>query len=145
MTPAFYDEGHMLLRAHLKCLQDQTFKDFGVWLIDPHYEKRKDVIPEIVEHYGLNIVHVPYSPNPFIAKRLNCSIFNAVYCYSRTPRIVRLSCYRYRLNQNGIMGTSILDAGPQINLANANARVILGVLGYNHDTSGVLTMNIVEK
>jgi len=95
MTPAFYDEGHMLLRAQLKCLSQQTFKDFDVWLIDPHYDKRKEVIPEIAEHYGLNIVHVPYSPNTFIAKRLDCAIFNAVYCYSRAPRIVRLSCYRF--------------------------------------------------
>lgn len=95
MTPAFYDENHMLLRAQLNCLSKQTFKDFDVWLIDPHYNKRKDVVPEMASHYNLNIVHVPYSPNPFIAKRLDCAIFNAVYCYSRSPRIVRLSCYRF--------------------------------------------------
>jgi len=98
MTPAFYDEKHMLLQAQLKCLQSQTFKDFDVWLIDPHYEKRKDIIPEFAEKYKLNIFHVPYSPNPNIAKRLDCAIFNAVYCYSRAPRIVRLSCYRFVKN-----------------------------------------------
>lgn len=95
MTPAFYDQDNILLRTQLNCLSKQTVKDFDVWLIDPHYAKRKDIIPELSERYKLNIVHVPYAPNIYISKLLDCSIFNAVYCYSRAPRIVRYSCYRF--------------------------------------------------
>jgi hypothetical protein len=95
MTPAFYDENNMLLRMQLNCLSKQTVKDFDVWLIDPHYNKRKNIIPELSDIYKLDIKHIPYIPNQNIAKKLDCSIFNAVYCYSTSPKIVRYSCYRF--------------------------------------------------
>lgn len=95
MTPAFFYPGDNLLRAQLRCLSEQTFKDFDVLLVDSHYEKRKGYMGELAEKYKLNIVHVPYTPNLNIAKRLDCSIFNAPYCYSESPRIVRFSCWRF--------------------------------------------------
>jgi hypothetical protein len=95
MTPAFWDEGHVMLRAQLKCLSVQTAKDFDVWLIDPHYQKRKTVIPELAQKFGLDIKHVPYAPNTRIAKYFDCAIFNAAYCYSDAPVNVRYSCYRF--------------------------------------------------
>jgi hypothetical protein len=94
MTPAFYDAGHRLLRLQLQCLARQTCQDFEVWLIDPHFQKRQAVIPELAAHYGLRLVHVPYAPNRRIAKVLDCAIFNAVFCYAEAPRVVRYSCYR---------------------------------------------------
>lgn len=95
MTPAFYDAENMLLRAQLKCLSIQTCKDFDVWLIDPHYQKRKAVIPELAARFALDIKHVPYTPNTRIAKNVDCAIFNAAYCYSESPVNVRYSCYRF--------------------------------------------------
>lgn len=95
MTPAFFYEGDFLLRAQLRCLSEQEFKDFDVLLIDPHYSKRVGYMNELRERYKLNIVHVPYMPNPNVAKRLDCAIFNAPYCYSESPRIVRYSCWRF--------------------------------------------------
>jgi len=95
MTPSFWDDEHMLLRTQLKCLSRQTCRDFDVMLVDPHYRKRKDVIPELAEMYGLEIIHVPYEPAQHIAKAFDCAIFNAAYCYSSSPRIVRYSCYRF--------------------------------------------------
>jgi hypothetical protein len=50
---------------------------------------------ELAEKYKLSITHIPYTPNLRIAKRLDCSIFNAPYCYSESPRIVRYSCWRF--------------------------------------------------
>jgi len=94
MTPSFYDADHRLLRLQLKCLSRQTCSDFDVWLMDPHYQKRREVIPELAGDYGLRLIHVPYVPNTRIAKVLDCSIFNAVFCYSESPRIARYSCYR---------------------------------------------------
>src|SRR5690349_8995494 len=70
MTPAYYDRNHALLRAQLRCLAEQTCKDFDVWLIDPHYSRRRSVVPELAEHYRLNLVHVPYQPNTHVAKIL---------------------------------------------------------------------------
>ena len=95
MTPAFYDREHMLLRAQLKCLSKQTVMDFDVWLIDPHYNKRKDIIPELSDKFGLDIKHIPYSPALHIAKRYDCAIFNATFVYSPSPINVRYSCYRF--------------------------------------------------
>lgn len=95
MTPSFCYEGDWLLRAQLKCLSEQTFKDFSVMLIDAHFSKRRSYMPELAEKYGLRIEHIPYDPNPHVAKRLDCSIFNAAYCYSESPRIVRYSCWRF--------------------------------------------------
>lgn len=95
MTPAFYDPEHMLLRAQLRCLMHQTVKDFDVWLFDPHYQKRKDVIPEIAERMKLDIKHVPYAPATHVAKIYDCAIFNSGYCYSQAPTNVRYSCYRF--------------------------------------------------
>ena len=95
MTPAFYEPEHRLLRAQLGCLARQTRRDFDVWLIDPHYQKRRTAIPELAERLGLRIVHVPYSANTRIAKTLDCAIFNAVFCFSEAPRIARYSCYRF--------------------------------------------------
>jgi len=97
MTPAFRFGGDddWLLRAQLKCLSEQTFKDFDVFLIDPHWRKRRNYVPELAATYKLNLVHIPYTPNLRIAKRLDCSVFNAVYCYSESPRIVRYSCWRF--------------------------------------------------
>ena len=95
MTPAFFDENHMLLKAQLNCLSNQTIKDFDVYLIDPHYQKRKTVIPELAEKYKLDIKHIPYIPNTHISKLLDCSIFNAGYCYSTSQINVRYSCYRF--------------------------------------------------
>ena len=95
MTPAFYDTHHRLLQAQLRCLKEQTVKDFDVWLIDPHYEKRKWVVPEIAQKFKLDIKHVPYAPNIRIGKVLDCAIFNAAYVYSRSPINVRFSCYRF--------------------------------------------------
>ena len=92
MTPAFYDREHMLLRAQLKCLYKQTVMDFDVWLIDPHYNKRKDIIPELSDKFGLDIKHIPYSPALHIAKRYDCAIFNATFVYSPSPITVRDSC-----------------------------------------------------
>lgn len=95
MTPAFYDAENILLRTQLKCLSLQTCKDFDVWLIDPHYQKRKDIIGELASRFGLDIKHVPYTPNTRIAKNVDCAIFNAAYCYSQSPVNVRYSCYRF--------------------------------------------------
>lgn len=95
MTPAYYDEGHWLLRAQLRCLAEQTAKDFDVWLIDPHYHKRKNIVPELAQHYKLNLIHVPYRPNQRIAKIFDCAVFNAIYCYSQSPKIARYSCWRF--------------------------------------------------
>lgn len=95
MTPSFYDPDHMLLRTQLRCLSTQTCDDFGVILVDPHYRKRRLVVPELAEIYNLAITHVPYEPSTNVAKVLDCAIFNAAYCYSRSPRIVRYSCYRF--------------------------------------------------
>lgn len=95
MTPAFIFEGDWLLRAQLRCLSEQTAKDFDVLLIDAHYEKRKGYMPELSGKYRLNIVHVPYTPNQHVAKRLDCAVFNAPYCYSESPRMVRYSCWRF--------------------------------------------------
>ena len=97
MTPAFRygGDGDWLLRAQLRCLSEQTFKDFDVLIVDPHYSKRKAYMPELAQHYNLHIVHVPYTPNTYIAKRLDCAVFNAAYCYSESPRVVRYSCWRF--------------------------------------------------
>lgn len=95
MTVGFRYHGDWLLRAQLRCLSEQTFKDFDVLLCDPHYLKRKDSISELAQHYKLNIVHVPYTPNLLIAKRLDCAAFNAPYLFSESPRIVRYSCWRF--------------------------------------------------
>lgn len=95
MTPSFYDDEHILLRAQLKCLSVQTNKDFDVWLIDPHYQKRKSVVPELAEKFCLDIKHVPYTPCTRVAKILDCAIFNAAYMYSQAPVNVRYSCYRF--------------------------------------------------
>jgi hypothetical protein len=95
MTPSFIFDGDWLLRAQLKCLSEQTFKDFDVWLIDAHYSKRHGYMQELREKYNLDIVHVPYSPNLSVAKKLDCSIFNAPYVYSESPKIVRYSCWRF--------------------------------------------------
>jgi hypothetical protein len=95
MTPAFYYEGDWLLRAQLRCLSEQVAKDFTVLLIDPHFSKRNGYMDELRQHYKLDIVHVPYTPNQNIAKRLDCAVFNAAYCYSESPRIVRYSCWRF--------------------------------------------------
>jgi len=95
MTPSFLMEGDNLLRAQLRCLSEQEFKDFDVLLVDSHYQKRKGYMPELAEKYKLNLVHVPYTPNLRIAKRLDCAIFNAPYCYSESPKIVRYSCWRF--------------------------------------------------
>ena len=113
MHPSYYDDQHMLLRMQLDCLAKQECKDFDVWMIDVHYHKRKHVIPELAKHYGLDIKHVPYTPNTRIAKRLDCSIFNAVYCYSVSPRIVRYSCYRFVRPQ---FTKLILEAPQDVNL-----------------------------
>lgn len=95
MSPAFFYEGDWLLRAQLKCLSEQKARDFTVMLIDAHWQKRKGYMPELAERYKLDIVHVPYLPNQHVAKRLDCAIFNAPYCYSESSRIVRLSCWRF--------------------------------------------------
>lgn len=95
MTPSFFYEGDNLLRAQLRCLSEQKAKDFDVLLVDSHYSKRKTYSRELAEHYGLNIIHVPYQPNTRVAKKLDCAVFNAGYCYSESPKIVRLSCWRF--------------------------------------------------
>ena len=81
MTPSFWDDAHMLLRAQLRCLAEQRNRDFDVMLVDPHYRKRRTVVPELAEIYGLEIAHIPYEPNVHVAKKLDCAIFNAAYCY----------------------------------------------------------------
>lgn len=95
MTPAFFFEGDWLLRAQLKCLSEQTYRDFEVMLIDPHYSKRRLTVGEMAEHYKLNITHIPYFPNLDAARKLDCSVFNAPYLFSESPNIVRLSCWRF--------------------------------------------------
>ncbi len=95
MTPSFFFPGDWLLRAQLKCLSQQVFKNFDVYLMDSHYSKRVDLVPRYADEYKLHIVHVPYKPNTRVAKRLDCAIFNAPYLYSESPRIVRLSCWRF--------------------------------------------------
>jgi len=95
MTPSFLMEGDNLFRAQLRCLSEQEFKDFDVVVIDCHYQKRKGYMSELAEKYGLNIVHIPYTPNLRIAKLLDCAIFNAPYLFSESPKIVRYSCWRF--------------------------------------------------
>lgn len=97
MTPSFRygADGDWLLRAQLRCLSEQKFKDFDVVLIDSHYNKRVSYIPELAKHYNLTLVHVPYQPNLRVAKRLDCAVFNAPYLFSESPRIVRYSCWRF--------------------------------------------------
>lgn len=95
MTPAFFFEGDTLLMAQLRCLSEQTFKDFEVMLIDPHYSKRRSYIPEVADQYKLNITHIPYFPNLDAARKLDCSVFNAPYLFSESANIVRYSCWRF--------------------------------------------------
>lgn len=94
LTPAFLMEGDWLFKMQLRCLSEQEFKDFTVLVVDAHYSKRVKYMHELAAHYNLQIVHVPYSPDTKVAKRLDCQIFNAAYCYSESPRIVRYSCWR---------------------------------------------------
>jgi hypothetical protein len=58
MTPSFFFEGDWLLKAQLKTLSCQKNKDFDVFLIDSHYSKRINLIPEYAEKYNLNLVHI---------------------------------------------------------------------------------------
>lgn len=95
MTPAFFYTEDFLFKAQLRCLSEQTNKEFGVLVVDPHYSRRKDYMPALAAEYGLAITHVPYHPNTLIAKKLDCAIFNAPYLYSESPRIVRFSCWRF--------------------------------------------------
>jgi hypothetical protein len=95
MTPSFFSEGDNLFKAQLKCLSEQENKDFDVFVIDCHYSRRKDLIPQYKDYYKLNIIHIPYKPNLNIAKKFDCAIFNAPYMYSEAPRVVRLSCWRF--------------------------------------------------
>jgi hypothetical protein len=95
LTPAFFYPGDFLFKAQLRCLSEQANKDFGVLVVDAHYSKRKDYMPELAAHYKLAITHVPYAPNTRVAKTLDCQIFNAPYLYSESPRIVRYSCWRF--------------------------------------------------
>lgn len=95
MTPAFFYEGDWLLRAQLRCLSEQTFKDFEVNIADPHYSKRRLHINELAEKYKLNIVHYPYHPNLSVAKKLDIAVFNTPYLFSESPKIVRYSCWRF--------------------------------------------------
>jgi len=97
MTPAFRfgKDSDWLFRAQLKCLSEQEFKDFGVLVIDPHFNKRKSYMPELAEKYKLAITHIPYKPNLSVAKLLDCSVFNAPYLFSESPKIVRYSCWRF--------------------------------------------------
>jgi hypothetical protein len=113
MTPSFWDNEQIFLRTQLKCLSEQTVKDFDVWLIDPHYNKRKDIIPELANRFKLDIKHIPYSPNTHIAKNVDCSIFNAGYCYSESPINIRYSCYRFVRN-NFI--ESVLNSPKDVNI-----------------------------
>lgn len=101
LTPSFRYGGDndWLLRAQLRCLSEQEFKDFDVVLIDPHYQKRKGYMPELAKRYNLNLVHIPYTPNLRVAKRLDCACFNAPYLFSESPKIVRYSCWRFVLPQ----------------------------------------------
>lgn len=97
MTPSFRFNGDddTLLRAQLRCLSEQEFKEFDVLLVDCHYQKRKGYISELAERYKLNLVHVPYLPNLQAAKKLDCAIFNAPYLFSESKKIVRYSCWRF--------------------------------------------------
>ncbi|MAE81235.1 MAG: hypothetical protein CMB80_00760, partial [Flammeovirgaceae bacterium] len=95
MTPAFWDDDQLLLKSQLKCLSDQTVDYFDVWMFDSHYEKRKDIVPELADRYSLDIKHVPYIPAIHISKKHDCSIFNAAFVYSPSPMNVRLSCWRF--------------------------------------------------
>lgn len=95
MTPAFFYEGDWLLKAMLRCLSEQTNKDFLTLIIDPHYNTRSKYMGELADYYKLNIEHVPYVPNTHVAKKLDCAVFNSPYCYSESPRIVRYSCWRF--------------------------------------------------
>lgn len=97
MTPSFRFGGNddWLLRAQLKCLSEQAFKEFDVVLIDSHYNKRWRYIPELAAHYNLRLIHIPYTPNLRVAKKLDCAIFNAPYLFSESTRIVRYSCWRF--------------------------------------------------
>lgn len=95
MTPSFWCEGDWLLRAQLRCLSEQVMKDFDVLIVDAHYSRRVHYMSELAERYKLNIVHVPYVPATHVAKRMDCAVFNAAYCFSESPRIVRLSCWRF--------------------------------------------------
>jgi len=97
MTPAFRygGENDWLLRAQLRCLSEQEFKDFDVLIVDPHFNKRRSYMPELQQRYNLNVVHVPYRPNQRVASRLDCAVFNAPYLFSESPRIVRYSCWRF--------------------------------------------------
>lgn len=95
MTPAFIYEGDWLFKAQLRCLSEQTNKNFTVLVVDPHYSKRIAYMDEIATHYNLQIVHVPYYGNTHVGKFLDCAVFNAPYCYSESPRIVRYSCWRF--------------------------------------------------
>tara|TARA_Y100000310_G_C20669379_1_gene809380 strand:+ start:145 stop:1386 length:1242 start_codon:yes stop_codon:yes gene_type:complete len=113
MTPSFYDKENMLLRAQLKCLSTQTVKDFDVFLIDCHYDKRRDVIPELANKFNLDIKHIPYIPAKHHAKFYDCAIFNASYIYSPSTRNARYSCYRFVKND---YVKKILDAPEGVNV-----------------------------
>lgn len=84
-----------MLRAQLRCLAEQSNKDFDVFIIDPHFSKRSSYMGELASKYRLNIRHLPYHPNTRVAKMLDCQIFNAPYLFSESPRIVRYSCWRF--------------------------------------------------
>jgi hypothetical protein len=95
MTPSFIYPGDNLFRAQLKCLSQQTEKDFDVVVIDSHYKTRRSYMAELAEKYKLSIIHIPYTPNLNAARRLDCAIFNAPYLFSESPKIVRYSCWRF--------------------------------------------------
>lgn len=113
MTPAFFDSKHMLLRTQLNCLSKQTCKDFNVLLVDPHYKSRKRIIPELAEHYGIDILHMPYKPATHVSKTIDCAIFNTGMLMSNSDRNVRYSCYRF-LRPNFV--ESIYSAPKNINM-----------------------------
>lgn len=113
MTPGHYTEDCALLRAQLKCLSLQTSRDFDVWLFDPHYHKRSSAVAELATRFRLDLKHIPYTPATHVAKLYDWASMNAGYCYSRAPRNVRLSCWRF---VRPTFVERILSAPPNVNV-----------------------------
>lgn len=95
MTPAYILPYDSLLVAQLKALARQTYQDFEVLLVDPHYQKRKSFIPQVAQNLKLNLIHFPYIPATHVAKNFDCAIFNTPFVLTTRPKVARLSDYRY--------------------------------------------------
>ena len=93
-TNIFYGEDH--IHSIIKCLSQQTYKDFEWVYIDGHYNKNKMLVENLCQEYNIkDYIHAPSCKAEHVGRTYHWELYNNALLLSNNDLFLRVGIHRW--------------------------------------------------